>query len=142
MQLRAVMAGCYLKVENMSFAAVKVIHIISIIASYILFSLRGIWMIRDSPLLKQRWVKILPHVIDTILLVSAIALVTMIQQYPGFHIWLSAKIGGLLLYIFFGMMALRFGKTQRIKITSWVLAQIVFFYIVLVALTKSPTLIF
>ena len=126
----------------MSFAVVKIIHIISIIASYILFSLRGIWMIRDSPLLKQRWVKILPHVIDTILLASAITLVAMIQQYPGFHIWLSAKIGGLLLYIFFGMMALRFGKTQRIRITSWVLAQIVFFYIVLVALTKSPTLIF
>ena len=142
MQLQAAMAGCYPKVEKMSFAAVKIIHIISIIASYILFSLRGVWMIRDSPLLKQRWVKILPHVIDTILLVSAIALVTMIQQYPGFHIWLSAKIGGLLLYIFFGMIALRFGKTQSIKITSWVLAQIVFFYIVLVALTKSPTLIF
>ena len=142
MQLQAAMAGCYPKVENMSFAVVKIIHIISIIASYILFSLRGIWMMRDSPLLKQRWVKILPHVIDTILLVSAIALVTMIQQYPGFHIWLSTKIGGLLLYIFFGMIALRFGNTQRIKITSWVLAQIVFFYIVLVALTKNPTLIF
>ena len=141
MQLQVAMAGCYPKVENMSFAAVKIIHIISIIASYILFSLRGIWMMRDSPLLKQRWVKIFPHVIDTILLVSAIALVTMIQQYPGFHIWLSAKIGGLFLYIFLGMVALRFGKTRRIKITSWVLAQIVFFYIVLVALTKSPTLI-
>ncbi len=140
--MQAAMVGCSPKVENMSFAAIKIIHIISIIASYILFSLRGIWMIRDSPLLKRRWVKILPHVIDTILLVSAIALVTMIQQYPGFHIWLSAKTGGLLLYIFFGMIALRFGKTRRIKITSWVLAQIVFFYIVLVALTKSPTLIF
>ena len=125
----------------MSFATVKIIHIISIISTYILFTLRGIWMMQGSHLLKQRWVKILPHVIDTILLVSAISLVTMIQQFPGLHIWLSAKIGGLLLYIFFGMIALRFGKTQRIKITSWILAQIVFIYIVLVALTKSPTLI-
>jgi uncharacterized membrane protein SirB2 len=141
-QLQAAMAGCYPRVENMSFATIKIIHIISIILSYILFSLRGIWMIQDSPLLKQRWVKILPHVIDTILLASAITLVTMIQQYPGFNIWLSAKIGGLLLYIFLGMIALRFGKTQKIKTISWILAQIVFFYVVLVALTKSPTLIF
>ena len=126
----------------MSFAAIKIIHIISIVLSYILFSLRGIWMIQGSPLLKRRWVKILPHVIDTILLASAITLVTMIQQYPGFNIWLIAKIGGLLLYIFLGMIALRFGKTQKIKIISWILAQIVFFYIVLVALTKSPALIF
>ena len=126
----------------MSFAAIKIIHIISIILSYILFSLRGIWMIKGSPLLKLRWVKILPHVIDTILLVSAIALVAMIQQYQGFNIWISAKIGALLLYILLGMVAFRFGKTQKIKTISWILAQIVFFYIVLVALTKNPTLIF
>ena len=126
----------------MSFATIKIIHIISIILSYILFSLRGIWMIQGSPLLKLRWVKILPHVIDTILLVSAIALVAMIQQYQGFNIWISAKIGALLLYILLGMVAFRFGKTQKIKTTSWILAQIVFFYIVLVALTKNPALIF
>lgn len=126
----------------MSYAALKIIHIISIILSYILFSVRGIWMMQDSPMLKQRWIKILPHVIDTILLASAITLVIMIQQYHGLNPWLSAKIGGLLLYITLGMMALRFGKTRKIKTISWILAQIVFFYIVLVALTKSPTLIF
>ena len=126
----------------MSFAAIKIIHIISIILSYILFSLRGIWMIQGSPLLKLRWVKILPHAIDTILLASAITLVAMIQQYLGFNIWISAKIGALLLYILLGMVAFRFGKTQKIKTISWILAQIVFFYIVLVALTKNPTLIF
>ena len=126
----------------MSFATIKIIHIISVVLSYILFNLRGIWMIQGSSLLKLRWVKILPHVIDTILLASAITLVFIIQQYPGFNIWVSAKIGGLLLYIFLGMVALRFGKTQKIKTISWILAQIVFFYIVLVALTKNPTLIF
>ena len=126
----------------MSFATIKIIHIISIILSYTLFSLRGIWMIQGSPLLKLRWVKILPHVIDTILLASAITLVAMIQQYPGFNIWISAKIGALLLYILLGMVAFRFGKTQKIKTISWILAQIVFFYIVLVALTKNPALIF
>ena len=125
----------------MSFATIKIIHIICMILSYILFSLRGIWMIQGSSLLKLRWVKILPHVIDTILLTSAITLVTMIQQYPGLNIWISAKIGALLLYILLGMMAFRFGKTRKIKIISWILAQIVFFYIVLVALTKNPTLI-
>ncbi len=126
----------------MSYAALKIIHIISIILSYILFSVRGIWMMQDSPMLKQRWIKILPHVIDTILLASAITLVIMVQQYHGLNPWLSAKIGGLLLYITLGMIALRFGKTRKIKTISWILAQIVFFYIVLVALTKSPTLIF
>ena len=67
----------------MSYTALKIIHITSAIFSYILFTIRGLWMMQASPKLQLRWVKILPHVIDTILLVSAIALVTMIQQYPG-----------------------------------------------------------
>lgn len=126
---------------NMSYAALKIIHVISVIFSYLLFMLRGIWMMQNSSILQQRWVKILPHVIDTVLLASAVTLVTMIQQYPGMSTWLSTKIGGLLLYIILGMMALRFGKSLKIKIISWIAAQIVFFYIVLVALTKNPTLI-
>lgn len=126
---------------NMSYAALKIIHVISVIFSYLLFMLRGIWMMQNSSILQRRWVKILPHVIDTVLLASAVTLVTMIQQYPGMNTWLSTKIGGLLLYIILGMIALRFGKSRKIKIISWITAQIVFFYIVLVALTKNPTLI-
>lgn len=126
----------------MSYTALKIIHITSAIFSYILFTIRGLWMMQASPKLQLGWVKILPHVIDTILLVSAIALVTMIQQYPGINTWLNAKIGGLLLYIMLGMVALRFGKTRKIKAMSWIAAQFVFFYIVLVALTKNPTLIY
>jgi len=126
----------------MSYAALKIIHVVSAIFSYLLFTLRGLWMMQDSPILQRRWVKILPHVIDTVLLASAIALATMIQQYPGMSTWLSAKIGGILLYIILGMIALRFGKTQKIKTIAWVTAQIVFFYIVLVALTKNPSVLY
>ena len=126
----------------MSYAALKIIHVTSVIFSYILFTLRGVWMMQDSPILQRRWVKILPHVIDTVLLVSAVTLATMIQQYPGINTWLSAKIGGLLLYITLGLIALRFGKTRRTKTISWITAQIVFFYIVLVALTKNPSIFY
>jgi len=126
----------------MSYAALKIIHVISAIFSYLLFTLRGVWMMQDSPKLQLRWVKILPHVIDTVLLASAIALVTMIQQYPGISTWLSAKIVGILLYIILGMMTLRFGKTRKIKTIAWITAQIVFFYIVLVALTKNPSVLY
>jgi len=126
----------------MSYAALKIIHVVSAIFSYLLFTLRGVWMMQDSPILQRRWVKILPHVIDTVLLASAIVLVTMIQQYSGMNTWLSAKIGGILLYIILGMMALRFGKTRKIKTIAWITAQIVFFYIVLVALTKNPSVLY
>ena len=124
----------------MSYALLKMIHVSSVILSYSLFFLRGVWLIRDSTNLRQRWVKILPHIIDTVLLASAVFLAMTIQQNPLQDSWLTAKVAGLLLYIALGMVAIRFGKTRRTKIIAWVGAQFVFIYIVLVAVTKSPVL--
>lgn len=122
----------------MDYALLKMIHVGSVILSYSLFFLRGIWLMQDSVNLRQRWVKILPHIVDTLLLTSAIALAMTIQQNPLDNSWLTAKVIGLLLYIGLGMIALRFGKTRKTRITAWIAAQCVFIYIVLVALTKSP----
>ncbi|SCY64588.1 Uncharacterized membrane protein SirB2 [Nitrosospira sp. Nl5] len=124
----------------MGYASLKMIHVTSVAISYLLFSLRGIWMMQESTVLQQRWVKITPHVVDTVLLTSAIALAIMIHQDPINNSWLSAKITGLLLYIGLGMTALKYGKTRKTRISAWIAAQVVFLYIVLVALTKSPTL--
>jgi len=124
----------------MSYMLLKMIHVSSVVISYSLFFLRGIWLMQDSRHLQQRWVKILPHVFDTVLLTSAIALAILIQQDPINHAWLAAKVIGLLVYIFLGMIAIRFGKTRKIRIAAWVAAQCVFIYIVLVAVNKSPWL--
>lgn len=123
-----------------SYEMLKMIHVGSVIVSYTLFFLRGVWLMQASQKLRQRWVKILPHVVDTILLTSAIALASTIQQNPLDNSWLTAKVAGLLLYIGLGMIAIRFGKNRRTKIMAWIAAQCVFIYIVLVALTKSPVL--
>ncbi len=124
----------------MSYALLKMIHVSSVILSYSLFFLRGIWLMRDSANLRQRWVRILPHIIDTVLLTSAILLAIAIQQNPLQNSWLTAKVVGLLLYIGLGMVAMRFGKNCQVKISAWVAAQCVFIYIVLVAITKNPLL--
>ena len=126
----------------MSYAALKMIHVTSVVVSYLLFSLRSMWMMRGSAVLQQRWVKITPHVVDSILLVSAITLAVQIQQDPINDSWLSAKVAGLLIYIGLGMMALRFAKTRKMRISAWIAAQAAFLYIVLVALTKNPILLF
>lgn len=124
----------------MTYTLLKLVHVSSVILSYLLFVARGIWMIRGSTQLQQRWVKIMPHIIDTVLLASAVMLVVLTQQNPLVDSWLTAKIVGLLVYIGLGLVALRLGKTRNVKISAWIVAQIVFFYIVLVALTKNPTI--
>lgn len=122
----------------MSYAALQMIHVTSVALSYLLFTLRGIWMVQSSDLLQRRWVKIVPHMIDTVLLTSAIGLAVTLHQSPIKDPWLGAKVAGLLLYIWLGMIALKRGKTRKVKVTALVAAHVTFFYIVLVALTKNP----
>jgi len=116
----------------------KHIHITCVALSYSLFFLRGIWMLRDSSLLHRRWVKIAPHMVDTLLLASAIALAWQIGISPLSNPWLGAKIIALLFYIVIGAFALKYGKTKRIRLLAWLAAQMAFFYIVGVAVTHNP----
>ena len=121
----------------MDYLALKTIHIACVVASYALFVMRGAWMIRESTLLQRRWVKIVPHVIDTVLLASAIALAMMMRQYPFVQPWLTAKVIGLAVYIGLGMVALKRGRTKRTRVAAWIAAQAAFLYIVAVALAKN-----
>ena len=116
----------------------KVIHVTAAAVSYTLFMARGIWMINGSPRLNERWARIVPHVNDTLLLAAAIWMTILTHQYPGTHAWLTAKLAALLFYIGLGTVALKRGKTRRTRITAWLVAQAVFFYIVAVALTRNP----
>ena len=116
----------------------KDIHVSCVIITFVLFFIRGIWMIIDSDLLQRKWTRRVPPVIDTILLASAIMLAVTIHQYPFVHAWLTAKVVGLFFYIGLGMLALTYGKTKTMRIGTWVTAQLCFFYIVAVAITKNP----
>jgi uncharacterized membrane protein SirB2 len=104
--------------------------------SYGLFFLRGVWMLQESPLLARRWVRFVPHVNDTVLLGAAIALMAASAQYPWTAPWLLAKVTALALYILIGMVALHSGSTRRMRAIAWIVAQVVFFYIVGVAVTR------
>ena len=122
----------------MSYLLLKTLHIIFVVSSYVLFFLRGIWSLNGSAIMQKRWIKIVPHVVDTLLLISAMALAFTIRQYPFMDAWLTAKIIGLLLYITLGFAALRVGMSKNIRFFAWLAAQVTFAYIVLVAVTHNP----
>ncbi len=121
----------------MFYLALKTIHVSCVALTISLFLLRGFWMLQDSARLQQRWVKILPHVIDATLLTSALLLAWTLNQYPGVHSWLTAKVLALLVYIGLGTIAIKRGKTKRTRVIAWLAAILVFGYIVSVALTRQ-----
>ena len=124
-----------------TYVALKQLHIACVVLSYAGFVVRGVWMMRDSPLLVARWVRIAPHVNDTLLLATAIALAVMSGQYPLQQGWLTAKVIALVLYIALGMVALRPGRIRARRVAAWIAAQLVFLYIVAVAVARNPWIV-
>lgn len=119
-------------------ALLKFVHISCVALSYALFVLRGAWMLRDQPSLHASWMRFAPHTVDTVLLASAVALAWQLGLSPLTSPWLAAKIAALLLYIALGTVALRYGRTRHIRLLAWLMAQMVFFYMVSAAVTHDP----
>jgi len=120
------------------FSIAKSIHLVTVVLTISGFTLRGYWMLRNSPWLRVRVVKIVPHINDTLLLLAAIWTAAITKQYPFVDAWLTAKILGAVAYILLGAVALSYGPTQRIRMGAFIGAVVCFAYVVRVAITKNP----
>lgn len=120
------------------YFALKHAHMLCAAISIIGFIIRGALRIGNSAIVQRKWIRILPHIIDTLLLLSAVGLMFTIQQYPFVNGWLTAKLIGLLVYIFLGIVTMRIAKTQPVRVIAYLLAIATFFYIGAVAVTKMP----
>mgnify|MGYP003625703866 CR=1 FL=1 len=124
------------------FAVLKTLHVSCALLSVGGFALRGFWMLSDNQRLRKPSARILPHIIDTVLLGSAIGMLLVWQVSPFSVTWLAAKLFALLLYIVLGMVALRFGRTRSQRGVAFVLALVTAAYMFAVALTKDATVVF
>ena len=121
-----------------TYLAIKHLHVACVVLSGVGFLSRGLLMLNDAPLLRQRWLRIFPHVNDTLLLAAALTLCALSGQYPFVDAWLTAKVFGLIAYIILGYLALKAGRTKSFRLVSWLAALLAFAYIVSVALTHNP----
>ncbi|HZX25657.1 MAG TPA: SirB2 family protein [Telluria sp.] len=121
----------------MDYLTLKHFHMTCAAASGSFFFVRGLWMLAGSDMLGRRWVKVVPHVVDSLLLASAIWLAVWAHWLPTEQPWLLAKIIGLLVYIGLGTVALKRGKTLAVRASAFVLALLTFAYIASAAITKS-----
>lgn len=122
------------------YLIIKNAHVTFAMLSILLFLLRATWSVTESPKLQQTWAKIVPHVIDTLLLACAIYLMIASSQYPFAQGWLTAKLLALFVYIGLGTFAIKRGKTAGSRMFFSLLAIATFCYIFAVAITHSPWL--
>jgi len=114
----------------------KSFHILLAYLTVIGFVVRGIWALLDSPQRNARWVRIAPHVIDTLLLSAGVVLAINLGLSPVSG-WLGAKLLGLLAYIGFGVLAMR-AKNRGLQLFGFIAALASVGYIFAVAFTRSP----
>lgn len=124
--------------SSSAYLVAKTIHVGCAVVSLTGFGVRGALMLAGSRWLEARFVRIAPHVVDTLLLASALWLVWLLDQYPFVQGWVTAKVVGLVAYVGFGTLALRRGRTQGVRMVALVGAVGSAAYIVSVALTRDP----
>lgn len=120
------------------YLAVKHLHLLCVALSGAGFFWRGLLMMRGSHWLSLGWVRVVPHINDAVLLTAGISLVVMSERYPFVDAWLTAKLFGLILYIILGSLALKAGRTRRVRALAWLAALVVFGWMVSVAMLRQP----
>lgn len=123
---------------RMDYATIKLIHQSAVVLSGLGFAVRGIGSLSGAQWTLSRLAKSLPHMVDTVLLLSAVTLAAMLHRNPAHAPWLMAKILGLLLYIGLGMVALRPRFGWKTRATACALALVVLAWIASVAMLKNP----
>ena len=113
-----------------------------VIISGLGFAFRSVWMLQQSPLMVNLWVRTLPHVVDSVLLASAVTLSVLSHQYPLTQDWLTVKVLVLVLYIVSGAMALRYATSGRARLYCLGLAFLAYGFIISVAVTRHPLGVF
>ena len=120
------------------YPLLRAVHVTAVIVSISLFLVRALIGLRAGPASVPKLLRILPHIVDTLLLGSAVCLSIALQKYPFVDGWLTAKLLGLCAYIVVGTFAIRRGRTPAIRALALVGALIIVGYIVGTALHHDP----
>ncbi len=126
-----------------TYFALKHMHILTAFLSVSLFILRYWWQYRGSAMSTKRWVRIVPHINDTILLGTGVALVVITHFYPFTPqgAWLTEKLFGVIIYIILGFIALgRRPRSQQVRWIAFLLGLVVIYIVIKLATTKIPLL--
>lgn len=116
----------------------KHLHLTAVALSILLFIGRFIWSQFNPEIMQKKLVKVLPHIIDTVLLASAIWLCVILSQYPIVNAWLTFKVVGVITYIVLGLIALKKAKTASMRWGAFLLALVVLSMTAHVAISKQP----
>ncbi|NQY87790.1 MAG: SirB2 family protein [Colwellia sp.] len=114
------------------------IHMTLAVLSISLFTLRFIWTLANSAKLQAKWVKITPHIIDTLLLTIGVVMAVQYSINPIEQLWLGEKLLAVFAYIFTGYFTLKLARNKPMQIIGYLGAMGWVMLIVRLAMTREP----
>ncbi len=127
------MAGWYLPLKHF--------HLLTVVITAVMLVVRFWWLLRRPAMLQQRWVRILPHANDTLLLLSGVMLVMITHLYPFIPqgARLTQKLVGVIIYIALGFVVLgRRPKPLKVRWAAFIVALLALAAVIHLAVTKIP----
>ena len=124
------------------YLTIKTLHLSLVALSLTIFFIRGMMMLMKNPHYRHKIFRIVPPVVDTLLLASGITLMIIIEQYPTTQDWLAVKLSALLLYIILGILALNRANNLKLQISSFIAALATIYFMYSVARAHHPLGVF
>lgn len=101
---------------------VKNIHLTIISLTFIFFIINFVLTMKGSDKVNNKILKIGPHILYTLFILTFIYLVSVINLYPFVNGWASSKLGGFVLYILSITFALKWAKSMVWRIVGFISA--------------------
>ncbi len=121
------------------YPQIKWVHVACVLASGLLFALRGL-MVQTGHAGAAQWtpLRLLSYSIDTALLTAALMLVSILPAAMFANGWLTTKLILLAMYVVLGTLALTRGRTQRTRQVCCVAALCTYVFMLGVARMHQP----
>jgi uncharacterized membrane protein SirB2 len=120
------------------YSEIKWVHVAAVLASGTIFLLRGLAVQGNARWPMAAPVRYLSYSIDTVLLTAALMLLTILPGALYANGWLTVKLTLLVAYIVLGTIALKRGRTRKVRLVSFVAALAVYGSIIAIARLHHP----
>ena len=117
------------------YPQIKYVHVLMVLLSGALFAMRGIGVLAGA-----RWPQSLPvrwasYAIDTTLLTAAMMLLTILPWAMFGNGWLGTKLLLLVAYVVLGSLALKRGRSVRVR--GWCYGAAVLVYLAMIGIARA-----
>jgi uncharacterized membrane protein SirB2 len=116
----------------------KHLHLTALGLSVVMLTLQFIGHTFDMKFKDAKWLKIVPHIVYTILLGSAIGLCIVLNQYPFVDAWVTSKLIGLVLYVLMATLIVKWARNNAMRVVGYIGALTWLLITMQVAFSKTP----